>query len=273
MEAASDGSRDGGGTVRGILCGACLCGGCGRLHRIQPERQYSDIRDETCEEAVNFLSEAQILAADMRTDGTFRPDGQDYPRGGGEDVAVLLTESDAALLLPESAAERLPQEEEGSADGKTEDDSGNEAEKYAQQLAVSMGEESSMRELALSLYDDLENSVWAQPYIAASSLCGIVNGYGDRIFRPQGNITYNELAAICVRAAGISARELTGSWPDNYVRAADKLGIYEGMKEFDPETGDGSEAASRGNTAIAVYHAYEKIQEPGAGAATRFRRR
>ena len=223
------------------------------------ERQYSDIRDEVCEEAVNFLSEAQILSG--YEDGTFRPDGRITRAEAAKMFAVLLTESDAALLLPESAAERLPQEEEGSADGETEDDSGNEAEKYAQQLAVSMGEESSMRELALSLYDDLENSVWAQPYIAASSLCGIVNGYGDRIFRPQGNITYNELAAICVRAAGISARELTGSWPDNYVRAADKLGIYEGMKEFDPETGDGSEAASRGNTAIAVYHAYEKIQE------------
>ena len=250
------------------------------------QKQYSDIRGTECEEAVNFLSEEQILSG--YEDGTFRPEAEITRAEVAKMFAALLTGSDVSVLLPESAAERLPQEEAEGTDGEAGGGSGNEAEaendsgsqeenaendggaqqpelseaeKYAQQLSESMGEESSMRELALSLYDDLENSVWSQPYIAVASLCGIVNGYGDRTFRPQGNITYNELAAICVRAAGIGGEELTGSWPDNYVSAAEEMGLYRGMKDFDPEESDGSEAASRGNTAIAVYHAYESIQE------------
>ena len=136
----------------------------------------------------------------------------------------------------------------------------SEIQKLSEQLSADLADESRMRETAQSLYSDLGGSVWAQPYIAVASICGIVNGYGNQTFRPQGNITYNELAAMCVRAAGVDESEISGSWPDNYVDAAGKLGMYKGMKDFDPEKDDGSAPATRGNTAVAVFNVFEEIQ-------------
>ncbi len=154
----------------------------------------------------------------------------------------------------------------GSVSDKPDEDGEVDVEKadnaaLSQQLSKDLKDTKRMQEIALALYDDLENSSWAQPYVAAASLCGIVNGYGNKTFNPSGNITYNELATMCVRAAGVEESELTGVWPANYVAAAEKLGVYKGMKEFDPKTDSGSSAATRGNTAIAVYNVLEEIQK------------
>ena len=86
-----------------------------------------------------------------------------------------------------------------------------DAEALAKKLSQDLHDSDRLTEIALTLYNDLDSCVWAQPYIAAASLCGIVNGYGNGIFKPSGNITYNELAAMCVRAAGTDTSELAGA--------------------------------------------------------------
>ena len=140
-----------------------------------------------------------------------------------------------------------------------------DAEELAEQLTSNLHDTGWLTETAAALYSDLENCVWAQPYIAAASMCGIVNGYGGGIFKPSGNITYNELAAMCVRAAQVpDTSQLTGSWPDSYIAAAQELGVYDGMKEFDPEEDDGSREVTRGNTAIAVSNIYDAVMEQTA---------
>ena len=194
-------------------------------------------------------------------DGTFRPDHQ-ITRA---EVAKIFS----SLIVgktPRSFCRRMricpvwfslrrkSREEEGKSPQEDQEKSSEESRRtwkskrmqkfWRKKLSQDLHDSDRLTEIALTLYNDLDSCVWAQPYIAAASLCGIVNGYGSGIFKPSGNITYNELAAMCVRAAGTDTSELAGSWPDSYIAAAQELGMYKGMKEFDPKEDDGSAAAT-----------------------------
>ena len=229
---------------------------------------YSDVKGTECEKAVADLTEKAVING--YEDGTFRPDDH-ITRAevakvfsallGQEELKVILSdEADVSntILCPEETEQSG--EDESASDESADDDSEmNEA--ISEQLSKDLKDAQRMQEIALALYDDLGAGKWAQPHIAVSSLCGIVNGYGNKIFKPSGNITYNELAAMCVRAAGVKESELTGVWPENYIVAAEKLGVYKGMKKFDPKDDSGSAEATRGNTAIAVYNVSREIQE------------
>lgn len=120
---------------------------------------------------------------------------------------------------------RQEDQEKSSEEKPSDTEEQTDAEALAKKLSQDLHDSDRLTEIALTLYNDLDSCVWAQPYIAAASLCGIVNGYGSGIFKPSGNITYNELAAMCVRAAGTDTSELAGSWPDSYIAAAQELGM------------------------------------------------
>lgn len=239
------------------------------------ESSYSDTRGEECEDAVALLSEKGVING--YEDGTFRPDHQ-ITRAEvakifsslivGEDTEIVLSEDAdlSGLVFPSEEEGKSPQEdqEKSSEEKPSDTEEQTDAEALAKKLSQDLHDSDRLTEIALTLYNDLDSCVWAQPYIAAASLCGIVNGYGNGIFKPSGNITYNELAAMCVRAAGTDTSELAGSWPDSYIAAAQELGMYKGMKEFDPKEDDGSAAATRGNTAIAVSNIYHAAEEQSA---------
>ena len=75
----------------------------------------------------------------------------------------------------------------------------------------------------------------------------VVRGSAYRIFQPDSKISYNEMACIAVRALGYEeiAFAKYGNEPLCYVRMADYLDLYEGIK-----IGDGTSAVST-NDAIA----------------------
>ena len=233
---------------------------------------YSDVRGTECEEAVALLTEKGVING--YEDGTFRPDKEITRAEVAKIFSALILQEDTKIILSENvdlSGLILPGSEndgeetsspEKSDDSKQEEDIDTEAdaEELAEQLSENLHDTGWLTETAVSLYSDLDGYTWAQPYIAAASMCGIVNGYGGGIFKPYGDITYDELAAMCVRAAGTDVSQLTGGWPDGYVAAARELGVYDGMKEFD----DGSEKATRGNTAIAVSNVYDAVTEQAA---------
>lgn len=237
---------------------------------------YSDVRGTECEEAVALLTEKGVING--YEDGTFRPDKEITRAEVAKIFSALILQGDTKIILSENvdlSGLILPGSEndgeetsspEKSDDSKQEEDIDTEAdaEELAEQLSENLHDTGWLTETAVSLYSDLDGYTWAQSYIAAASMCGIVNGYGGGIFRPYGDITYDELAAMCVRAAGTDVSQLTGGWPDGYVAAARELGVYDGMKEFDPEEDDGSEKATRGNTAIAVSNVYDAVTEQAA---------
>lgn len=109
-------------------------------------------------------------------------------------------------------------------------------------------------------FNDLENTGWAASFIGAAFDAGIVSGYKDGGFHPQSSITYNELASMLVKAAGVSARDIGGGWPTGYLQKADELGAFLNMTGYQTAE-DGSREASRGDVAIGVYNMKEKIAE------------
>ncbi|UNK20733.1 discoidin domain-containing protein [Paenibacillus sp. N3/727] len=99
----------------------------------------------------------------------------------------------------------------------------------------------------LSFKDAKDIQSWARPAIAQALQAGLVSGYEDQTFRPKAQISRSEMAAIIVRAMGISlsdVKELTfkdaaqiPQWAQPYVAAAYQAGVIQGRSEhiFAPE--------------------------------------
>lgn len=62
---------------------------------------------------------------------------------------------------------------------------------------------------AESSFPDVDGGHWAYRYIATAERLGVVNGYGDGLFRPDNKVSRAELVKIFLLAAGKSL-------PENY---------------------------------------------------------
>jgi hypothetical protein len=86
---------------------------------------------------------------------------------------------------------------------------------------------------------------WAKAEIEKLVALGIVNGYPDRTFRPDNNITRAEFTKILVKAmglaevhAGVTFSDVSaGLWSHGYIGAAFKAGLVKGYEDgaFRPE--------------------------------------
>lgn len=115
-------------------------------------------------------------------------------------------------------------------------------------------------------FTDLSGFSWAEKYINYAAAKGIVSGYGDGKFKPSGNVTYNEMAAMLVNAAGVKASELTGSWPKNYVAKATEMGMFAAVIPADKAFDTGA-AAVRGDVALMTYAVADKIAQANKAPA------
>lgn len=104
-------------------------------------------------------------------------------------------------------------------------------------------------------FPDLSGFEWAKKYINYAASKGVINGYPDGTFRPDDNVNYNEMATMLILALGYKAKDLSGSWPANYVNKATELGIFTGI------TYNGNDAASRGHVALMDYSVVDDIIE------------
>lgn len=102
-------------------------------------------------------------------------------------------------------------------------------------------------------FSDLGGYAWAAPYIYYAYGHGVISGYPDGTFRPGALVTYDEMAAMLVRALGFQAADLPGVWPANFWTKALDLGIYTGLAVY---TGD---PATRGNVAQMAYNVVDDI--------------
>lgn len=106
---------------------------------------------------------------------------------------------------------------------------------------------------APAAFSDLGGHAWAAPYIYYAYNHGVISGYPDGTFRPGALVTYDEMAAMLVRALGFQAADLPGTWPDNFWTKALALDIFSGIayNRTDP--------ATRGNVAHMVYMVVDEI--------------
>ena len=190
---------------------------------------YRDTNRTNYEKAVDALSDAGIING--YPDGTFRPENS-------------ISRAEISKILSSVILNGYSEEDAEKADEKTV-----HADIRDSVLMTGNG----------AAFKDVDRTNWSAPYIGVSSTCGIVTGYTDNTFRPSKTITYNELTAMAVRACEYDMSKVTGAWPANYVAAAKELGLYSGMKDFDPAK-DGSTHATRGNAAIIINNAGSLIE-------------
>ncbi len=98
-------------------------------------------------------------------------------------------------------------------------------------------------------FKDVPPDMWAAPYIDYGAGAGIINGYPDKTFRPDTDITYNEVIALIIRARGLDPGNL--SWPDGYHAIARQDGMLNDLYGAELPS-DGNLPANRGNTASLI---------------------
>lgn len=79
-------------------------------------------------------------------------------------------------------------------------------------------------------FSDVPDDFWAAPYIKV--LCGkkIINGFGDGTFKPNDFVTYEQMAAMAVRALGYTLfADNLGGYPEGYITVCLDLGLFENM--------------------------------------------
>lgn len=81
-------------------------------------------------------------------------------------------------------------------------------------------------------YSDVPVGIWYYEYVTDLSQKGVVNGYPDGTFRPDGTVTWGEALKLILRAVGYpEIPQIDGHWASGY------LGLAMGYG-FLPETGE-----------------------------------
>lgn len=108
-------------------------------------------------------------------------------------------------------------------------------------------------------FSDVPGAHWASGFIALAKNAGIVNGYPDGTFKPEGLVTYAEFAKMLVEAAGLTP--LAGlAWPANYVGAAQAAGMLADVPLFAANS-----PATRGDCAIMAAYTVQEVENPTTG--------
>ena len=82
-----------------------------------------------------------------------------------------------------------------------------------------------------SVFTDVPENHWANPYVVKAAELGLVSGYGDGRYGPSDKLTYEQAITMVVRAAGwvgddIDIEQL-GGYPDGYISLAQQRGLLE----------------------------------------------
>jgi len=97
-----------------------------------------------------------------------------------------------------------------------------------------------------SKFSDVAAGEWYTGYINVAVGKGLLNGFPDGTFGPNEQLTMNQVLILCVNALGRGEYVAEkGTYPDNYITEATKLGLLDGVKTYD---------ANRGNVAIIVWN-------------------
>ena len=83
-------------------------------------------------------------------------------------------------------------------------------------------------------FSDVPAGEWYHPYITQLSEKGIVNGYEDGTFRPDGTVTWGEALKLILRAAGQAEQPATElHWAGGYLNLSLQWGILPVGPQYD----------------------------------------
>lgn len=81
-----------------------------------------------------------------------------------------------------------------------------------------------------SLFTDVPASHWANKYIVKAALLGVINGYGNKIYGPSDNVTYEQAVTMIVRAIGKESETSgRGGYPEGFLAIAEEDGLLNGV--------------------------------------------
>lgn len=101
-------------------------------------------------------------------------------------------------------------------------------------------------------FKDIPENHWAIKYINNAKVVGIVDGDEHDNFKPEEEITYNEVIKMMVSVLGYSPMaDVRGGYPDGYVVVATQLGLTKSLSIKNDN------AASRNDVAILINNALD----------------
>ena len=102
-----------------------------------------------------------------------------------------------------------------------------------------------------SIWSDVATNYWAYQAINYVNQMGIMNGDGNNTFRPDDNVTYNELVKTILYMNGYKTEaEYYGGYPSGYAKIASENGMSKGV------SGTGSNILSRMHVARILYNSF-----------------
>jgi hypothetical protein len=115
-----------------------------------------------------------------------------------------------------------------------------------------------------TIFKDMAAGHWASGYVNIAVSRGLVEGFEDRTFRPEEEITYVQALAVVVRILGYE-KDVVGVWPDNYIDMGRNLGLVTqgdgpfvslgNMTQEEPSPLCPNEPINRGEIAVLIYNA------------------
>lgn len=104
----------------------------------------------------------------------------------------------------------------------------------------------------IEFFSDVTKDHWAVKYIAVAYEDNIIHGYDDNTFRPESNITYQEMLKMIVCALGYDVyANNAGGYPDGYLTYSKNLGIIRGLSF------NNNAYATRGDAMCMIYNALD----------------
>lgn len=82
----------------------------------------------------------------------------------------------------------------------------------------SLLETNKLRILKLISFKDVPEGHWAREQISTIATLGLINGYPDGTFRPEGNVSRAEMAALLTAASGNDGIQEKSKFKDMYIR-------------------------------------------------------
>jgi hypothetical protein len=99
--------------------------------------------------------------------------------------------------------------------------------------AEELAETDSTNEESAETFTDVNSDHWAYRYIQEAVKEGIIEGCNDGTFRPDEDVTNEQLATMLVCSLGYKMYATArGGYPSGYVRYAKTLGITEGFNDY-----------------------------------------
>ena len=95
------------------------------------------------------------------------------------------------------------------------------------------------------VFSDVPTNHWANGYINKAAELGVVGGYGNGVFGPSDNVTYEQTVTMIIRALGGSQlAEEEGGYPNGFLTVAEQHGFLQNIRA------EQGEPLSRGDVSI-----------------------